>query len=74
MIPIILTIVYDTLIFFAISYRVVSISMVSNTWSARVKSFVRGDGLHDLSKALLHSGQTYYLSVFFSLLMLTVGF
>jgi hypothetical protein len=69
MIPMILTVVYDTLIFLMISYRVVSISMVSDTWSARAKSFVRGDGLHHLSKALLQSGQAYYLSVFFSLLM-----
>jgi hypothetical protein len=41
----------------------VSLSMVSGTWSARAKSFFTGDGLHHLSKALLQSGQVYYLSV-----------
>ena len=63
MVPIILTAVNDTLIFIAISYRMVSLSMVSGTWSARAKSFFTGDGLHHLSKALLQSGQVYYLSV-----------
>ena len=62
-VPIILTAVNDTLIFFTISYRLVSISMVSGTWRARAMSFIRGDGLHHLSKALLQSGQVYYLSV-----------
>jgi len=37
--------------------------MVSGTWSARAKSFFTGDGLHHLSKAMLQSGQAYYLSV-----------
>jgi len=50
----------DTLIFFAISYRMVSISIVDSTWSARVRSFIRGDGLRHLSKALLQSRQVYY--------------
>jgi hypothetical protein len=63
MVPIILTAVNDTLIFIAISYRMVSLSMVSGTWSARAKSFFTGDGLHHLSKAMLQSGQAYYLSV-----------
>lgn len=54
----------DTLVFFAISYRIVSSAMVSSTWSARVKSFFMGDGLLNLSKALLQGGQVYYLSVF----------
>jgi hypothetical protein len=37
--------------------------MVSDTWRARVNSFFTGKGLHNLSKALLQSGQVYYLSV-----------
>jgi len=59
-VPIMLTGVNDTLVFLAISYRMVSISMVNSTWSARARSFIRGDGLHHLSKALLQSGQVYY--------------
>jgi len=59
-VPIILTAINDTLVFLAISYRMVSISMVNSTWSARARSFFRGDGLHHLSKALLKSGQAYY--------------
>ena len=62
-VPIILTVVNDTLVFLAISYRMVSSAMVSCTWSARARSFFTGEGLHQLSKALLQSGQVYYLSV-----------
>jgi hypothetical protein len=63
-VPIMLTAAYDTLVFLAISYRMVSLSMINSTWSARARSFIRGDGLHHLSKALLQSGQVYYASVF----------
>ena len=64
MAPIILTAVNDTFVFLAISYRMVSLSTVSGTWTARAKAFFTGDGMYHLSKALLHSGQIYYLSVF----------
>jgi hypothetical protein len=63
MVPIILTAVNDTLVFVAISYRMVSLSLVSGPWSVRLKSFFTGYGMHHLSKALLQSGQAYYLSV-----------
>ena len=42
----------------------VSTAMVGSTWRARTKSFFTGEGLFYLSKALLQSGQVYYLSVF----------
>ncbi|KIM88317.1 hypothetical protein PILCRDRAFT_814216 [Piloderma croceum F 1598] len=61
-VPIMLTAVNDTLIFFAISYRMVSISMAGSTWRAQANSFFRGDGLHHLSKSLLQSGQVYYFA------------
>jgi hypothetical protein len=64
-IPIVMTAVFDTLVFLAISYRMVSVALSDNTWGARAKSFFRGDGLHRLSKALLQSGQAYYLSVLY---------
>jgi hypothetical protein len=52
--------VYDTLIYLAISWKLASFSMVSSRWRGYLKSFVYGDGLFQLSKALLHSGQVYY--------------
>jgi len=61
-IPLILTAVFDTLVFLAISYHMVSVPMVNHTWRGRAKSFFRGDGLHHLSKALLQSGQAYYFA------------
>jgi hypothetical protein len=63
-VPIILASVNDTLVFLAISYRMVSLSLDSSTWTGKAKSFIMGDGLQHLSKALLHSVQAYYLSVF----------
>jgi hypothetical protein len=62
-VPIVLTAVNDTLVFLAISYRMVSSAMTSSTWSARARLFFTGEGLHQLSKALLQSGQIYYWSV-----------
>lgn len=58
--------VNDTVIFIAISCRMVCNSTTGDTWRVRFKSFIRGDGLHSVSKALLQSGQAYYLFVFSS--------
>ncbi|KIM76936.1 hypothetical protein PILCRDRAFT_825948 [Piloderma croceum F 1598] len=58
--PIILTAANDTLVFLAISYRILSSAMVPSTWRARTRSFFTGDGLYRLSKALLKGGQVYY--------------
>lgn len=46
--------------------------MVGNTWRARAKSFFTGVGLHHLSKALLQSGQAYYLSVGFTFILFDI--
>jgi len=59
-VPIILTAANDTLVFLAISYRMVSSAMVASTWRARTRSFFTGEGLYHLSKSLLQSGQAYY--------------
>jgi hypothetical protein len=59
--PIAVNSIFDALVFIAISLRVVSYSIVGDTYSARMKSFVRGDGLPILSKSLLQGGQLYYL-------------
>jgi hypothetical protein len=61
--PIMLNAVNDTLIFIAITYRILSYSVVGNSRSARARSFFEADGLPRLSKALLQGGQLYYLCV-----------
>ncbi|KZP16264.1 hypothetical protein FIBSPDRAFT_794691 [Athelia psychrophila] len=61
-VPTIITAVYDTLVFTAISARVVSHTLNGDTWAARARSFVHGDGLYSLSKALLRGGQLYYFA------------
>jgi hypothetical protein len=60
-IPIAVNSIFDTLVFIAISLRIVSYSIVGDTYSACMRSFVRGDGLPVLSKSLLQGGQLYYL-------------
>lgn len=63
-VPTMLATIYDTLVFLAISYRIVSYSNLEGaSWRARSRSFFRGNGLYSLSKALLQSGQVYYMSV-----------
>ncbi|KIM84940.1 hypothetical protein PILCRDRAFT_817773 [Piloderma croceum F 1598] len=59
------TAVYDTLMYFAISWRLASFAMLES-WHHRVRSFATGYGLGWLSKVLLQSGQAYYF--------LTIGF
>jgi hypothetical protein len=54
---------FDTLVFLTISARIISFSMVGNTYSARIKSFFRGDGLPSLTRSLLLGGQAYYVLV-----------
>jgi hypothetical protein len=56
--------IFDTLVFLAISWRLISTSIIgSASWRDRLKSFVKGEGLLDLSKLLLRSGQFYYMWV-----------
>ena len=61
--PIVLNTVNDTLVFIAISVRLVSSSSASDSFGARMKSFWLGHGLPGLSRGLLRGGQLYYLSV-----------
>lgn len=51
---------FDTVVFIAISIRVLSLSLAS-TWRSRFKAFIRGQGLGRLTRALLKTGQLYYL-------------
>jgi hypothetical protein len=62
-IPGFLNVAFDTLVFIAISYYIVSLSTVGDTFGARLRSFVRGDGLSTVTKSLLQGGQLYYLYV-----------
>jgi hypothetical protein len=41
-IPILVHAAFDTLVFFAISFRIISFSIVGDTFSARMMSFFRG--------------------------------
>jgi hypothetical protein len=52
--------IFDTLVFVAISLRVVSCSIVGDTFGARIKSFFGGVGLPALSRSILQGGQLYY--------------
>jgi hypothetical protein len=60
-VPIMLNAVNDTLIFAAITYRILSYSVVGDSWSARTRSFFEADRLPRLLKVLLQGGQLYYL-------------
>jgi hypothetical protein len=62
-VPIIMHAAFDTLVFFAISFRIISFSIVGDTFSARMKSFFRGEGLPSLPRSLLFGGQAYYVFV-----------
>ena len=61
--PLIFNAIFDTLVFFAISLRIMSFTIVGNTFRARMKSFFQGAGLPSISKSLLQDGQLYYLFV-----------
>ena len=62
-IPVLIHATFDTLVFLAISFRIISFSIVGDTFSARAKSFFRGDGLPSLPRSLLVGGQAYYVFV-----------
>ncbi|KAH7910122.1 hypothetical protein BJ138DRAFT_1009500 [Hygrophoropsis aurantiaca] len=63
--PIITNTIYATLVFLAISLKLMSMTMIdSPTGSDRVKSFIRGDGLPRFSRLLFKSGQQYYFATF----------
>ena len=70
-IPLIAHFVFNNLIFIAISLRITSFSLIGGTFSVRLRSFFRGDGLSRLSKSILYGGQLYYMSVISPLPWLT---
>ncbi|KZP13608.1 hypothetical protein FIBSPDRAFT_1049307 [Athelia psychrophila] len=54
--------VFDTFIFIAISYRLAADAATEQSWRARLQSVVTGKGLLRISRALMASGQLYYLA------------
>ncbi|KZP10010.1 hypothetical protein FIBSPDRAFT_1051548 [Athelia psychrophila] len=60
--PSISTFVYDTFVFIAISYRLTANAATEQSWRARLQSVVTGKGLFSISRALMISGQLYYLA------------
>ena len=51
----------DTTIFLAITYRLLTVHVIGQGWSSRMRSFFSGAGMHEVSRALLQTGQLYYL-------------
>ncbi|KAH7872215.1 uncharacterized protein C8R40DRAFT_1205205, partial [Lentinula edodes] len=58
---IIISTVNDTLIFIAISWRLLEATTYDDSWKGRLRSFIKGKGLPAFSQSLLQSGQEYYL-------------
>ncbi|KZP31789.1 hypothetical protein FIBSPDRAFT_1037342 [Athelia psychrophila] len=53
-------VINNTLVFFAISYRIASTS--SEGWRSMLRSFFLGDGVPRVAKQLLHNGQLCYFA------------
>ena len=53
----------DTLIFLAITFRLLTAHLTSDCLRDRFRSFVRGEGLHRMPRLLLQTGQLYYMWV-----------
>ena len=49
------------MVFLAITYRLMADAAVGDDWRSRLRSVVWGRGVRRLSRALLQSGQLYYL-------------
>ncbi|KZP30799.1 hypothetical protein FIBSPDRAFT_945723 [Athelia psychrophila] len=61
--PSVSTFVNDTLVFLAISYRLVAnVAVAEGGRRTHLRAVFQGKGLHSLSRALLQSGQVYYLA------------
>ncbi|KAJ6454574.1 hypothetical protein C8R45DRAFT_915060 [Mycena sanguinolenta] len=58
---VIMPLINDTAIFLAITYRILAHTIVADSLMARLRAFFGGPGLSALSRALLESGQHFYL-------------
>ncbi|KZP07980.1 hypothetical protein FIBSPDRAFT_874920 [Athelia psychrophila] len=61
--PIVSSFVFDTCVFIAISFRLAANAATEKSWRARLQSVLTGKGLFRLSRALMISGQLYYLAI-----------
>ena len=59
-VPFFLITIFDTVVFISISLRVLSLSLANN-WRDRMRTFASGRGMGTVSRALLQTGQIYYL-------------
>ncbi|KAF7354777.1 hypothetical protein MSAN_01391900 [Mycena sanguinolenta] len=57
----IMPLIDDTAIFLAINYRILAHTIVADSFTARLRAFFGGTRLSALSRALLQSGQHFYL-------------
>ncbi|KAJ6454673.1 hypothetical protein C8R45DRAFT_1111912 [Mycena sanguinolenta] len=71
-IVVIMPLINDTVIFLAISYRIVAHTIAANSSRARLRVFLGGQGLSTLSQALLQTGQHFYLIVVVTHIVLLV--
>ncbi|KAL4246742.1 hypothetical protein ABKN59_009064 [Abortiporus biennis] len=61
-IPIILLAAFDTVLFFSTAIRLsMGYGVVQDNWKAKLKAFMKGEGLGHFSRRLLRSGQLYFL-------------
>ncbi|KAJ6454611.1 hypothetical protein C8R45DRAFT_915105 [Mycena sanguinolenta] len=69
----IMPLVNDTAVFFAITYRLLSNTIVADSLWGRLRRFLRGEGSSALSQALLQSGQHFYLVAVAANLLLLIA-
>lgn len=55
------TSVFDTIVFLAISFRILQLSLRTNWKDRLLSSFLSGEGLGWVSKTVLHTGQLYFM-------------
>ncbi|KAF7969572.1 hypothetical protein HWV62_26871 [Athelia sp. TMB] len=60
--PVYATFFGDTMVFVAITYRLMADAATGDDWHSRLLSMVQGRGLRRLSRSLLQSGQLYYFA------------
>ncbi|KAH7929195.1 hypothetical protein BV22DRAFT_1125960 [Leucogyrophana mollusca] len=64
--------IYDSAIFVAISYRILTRCIVEDTFKGRVRAFFGGASIPQFSRALLQGGVHYYLVALFGHILLIV--
>ncbi|CAL1707946.1 unnamed protein product [Somion occarium] len=62
---------FDTSVFVGITLRMLSFSF-ENTWRGRLKMFLSGKGMGHVSRALLQTGQLYYLVTVWVNIVMTI--